>query len=77
MAESDIASMFNRPDLAVVAGWSSDASVDQYGGTLGIASPGNILSNASNGIGQVSLGMLALITLGLVGFYVWTRGHQK
>jgi hypothetical protein len=75
MAEQDIAALLNRPDLSIAVGWSADAAVDQYGGTIGTAMPGFVSSG--NGIGQVSLGVLALITLGLVGFYVWTRSHQR
>ena len=72
MAESDIASLLNRPDLSVVTGPLVDPynSNSAYGSGL----PGFA---QSTGLGQASLGIVALIVLAFVGFYVWTRPHQK
>jgi hypothetical protein len=76
MSDSYLAGLLNRPDLSVVTG----PLTDPYGGSSGgMAStlPGVVYTGTDTALGQVHLGVLALITVGLVGFYVWTRSHQK
>lgn len=71
MLSLDWATRFGRPDLAGVP-------VDPWGGTSNVLQSRASVSAGSFGSvdGRLTAGFLGLMVVGLVAFYVWTRGHQ-
>lgn len=71
MLSLDWAAKFNRPDLAGVP-------VDPWGGTSNVlqARVGVSAGPAGTAEGRLTAGLLGLAVIGLVAFYMWTRGHQ-
>lgn len=84
MLDYNTARRLNRLDQArqLFAG-TSDASQREPGTTGGaVAATAKIADwragvDANIDTGRMSAGVLALMILGLVGFYWWTRGHQS
>lgn len=86
--EPHFAASIGRPELARRALRLLPAGTSTSDRDSGLASQGaaDQLASAASGAASSSLafvnggsltgGTLALITLGLVGFYIWTRGHQ-
>ncbi len=86
--EPSFAASIGRPELArralrlLPAGTSTsdrDSGLASQGAADQLAKAGASASAASVGLlngGTLTGGTLALITIGLVGFYLWTRGHQ-
>ena len=52
---------------------SSDTASSNLGKNLGVSFD---LTYGGTGVGRLSAGMLGILVVGLVGFYVITRSHQ-
>lgn len=65
------AAKFGRPDLAGVP-------ADPWGGTSNVLQSSANISAGGFGTaeGRLTAGFLGLLAVGLVAFYIWTRGHQ-
>jgi hypothetical protein len=77
LANASLASALGRPDLAM---WASTQGVVNMQPPP--VSAGNVLAGGYGGAGGVnvegraSAGLIGLLVLAVVGFYVWTRGFQ-
>lgn len=81
MASPIIAGMLGRQDLSSAYGGvvvSPDGTAAPVVMTQGAAPllSGNLSASASASVGQLSLSLLAVGTVGLLLFYGWTRGVQ-
>lgn len=73
---AQIAALINRPELI-------SAPVDPYGGTsnnsplrAAVGISGGIGATRADASGRLTAGMLGLMVIGVVAFYVWTRPLQ-
>lgn len=74
----NLALRLGRPDAAMRGRRPANGAGPAELGLGAYATAGALSAGATAGLttGLVSSTILALIVLGLVGYYVWTRGHQ-